>query len=57
MSDKITYKGVTAIHAKNHHVVLIHNDRIIAHFSCNKKKSEQELKELIDFYLSNRCEV
>jgi hypothetical protein len=46
---QVEYEGYTAIQAKNHHIMVYKNGRIVMHSSCNVKKTEDELREHIEF--------
>ena len=43
-----TYKGYTAVQAKNNHVMVIKDGRTVLHAPCEKRKTSEELMDMID---------
>ena len=47
----IKYKGYEVVQAPNHHVWITKDGRRVLHAQCNKPKTEDELREMVDFYI------
>lgn len=47
----VEYKGYIAEQAYNNHVIILKDDKMILHASCDKKKTDDELKEMIDAFI------
>lgn len=45
----IQHEGYTAVQAANYHVSVYENGSMVMHSSCERKLSEDELREHIDF--------
>lgn len=43
------HNGYKIIQCTNNHIQIYKDDRIVYHASCNKKMTEDELKEQVDF--------
>jgi len=44
----VEYKGYIAEQSYNNHVLILKEGKTVLHASCNKKKTDDELKEMID---------
>lgn len=49
---KVKYKGYQVSQAKNNHVAIAKDNEMIFHANCRKKLSEDELKNLVDWYIN-----
>lgn len=56
--NSVNYKGYTAIQASNNHVSIIENvtNHTVLHAQCNEPKTKQELRDMIDFYITDLME-
>ena len=46
------YKGYTATQARNNHVLIAKDGKIVLHSQCNEKKTSGELKAMIEAYIT-----
>ena len=53
---QVEYDGYKAIQATNHHIMVYKDGRIVMHSSCDVKKTEDELREHIEFVKGLRKE-
>ena len=51
MSRKIEYRNCTVVQNSNNHVIIFQNNEMVFHASVDKKLTDDELKEQVDFYL------
>ena len=55
---EIKYKGYTIIQStKNNHITVIKDGKKVFHVSCNEKKDEKGLQEIVDYILSKKKET
>ena len=47
----IEYKGYVVGQAPNHHVMISKDGRLVLHAQCNEPKTDDELREMVDFYI------
>lgn len=47
----IEYKGYKVGQASNHHVWITKDDRMVLHSQCNKPKTDDELRKMVDNYI------
>lgn len=47
----ISYKGYEVGQASNHHIWISKDDRAVMHAQCDKKLTDDELKEMVDNYI------
>lgn len=47
----INYRGCTVSQASNNHVTICKDDEMVFHASIDKKLTDDELREQVDFYL------
>ena len=48
----IKYKGYVASQSSyNNHVIITKDGRMVFHANCTKKKSKNELEEMVDWYI------
>ncbi len=48
----IEHKGYRVSQAENNHVVILKDGHRVFHSQANEPKTEQELRETVDFYLA-----
>ena len=47
----INYRGCTVSQASNNHVTICKDDEMVFHASLDKRLTDDELREQVDFYL------
>ncbi|MCI5543791.1 MAG: hypothetical protein MR405_07765 [Mollicutes bacterium] len=47
----IEYKGYKISQSSNNHVFIFKNGKMVFHASCSVKYKEENLKEILEFYL------
>lgn len=51
MNRKIEYRNRTVVQNSNNHVLIFKNSEMVFHASIDKKLTDDELREQVDFYL------
>lgn len=51
MNRKIEYRNCTVVQNSNNHVIIFQNNEMVFHASIDKKLTDDELREQVDFYL------
>ena len=46
----VTVGEYTVVQASNNHITIVKDGRMVCHASCTKKKSDEELKEMVALY-------
>ena len=49
--SSMKYKGFNIVQASNHHISLYKDGRRVMHVPANTQKNDDELKEIVEFYL------
>lgn len=52
--EYMKYKGYTVTQAPNNHIMICKDGKMVSHVNCPEKKTETELKEIVDFILKIR---
>ena len=47
----IKYKGYEVCQASNRHIWITKDGRMVLHSQCNKPKTDDELREIVDNYI------
>lgn len=51
MNRKKEYRNCTVVQNSNNHVIIFQNNEMVFHASIDKKLTDDELREQVDFYL------
>ena len=52
-NKRIEYKGYVIIQSSyNHHITILHNGKVFTHTQCDKPKTDDELRDLVDTNIS-----
>ena len=50
---RIEHKGYVIIQSGyNHHITILHNGKVFTHIQCDKPKTDDELRKLVDTNIS-----
>ena len=51
MNRKKEYRNCTVVQNSNNHVIIFQNNEMVCHASLDKRLTDDELREQVDFYL------
>ena len=51
MNRKKEYRNCTVVQNSNNHVIIFQNNEMVFHASLDKRLTDDELREQVDFYL------